>query len=151
MPGPGAWSPGDILTADDLNAIGVWQTYTPVVTQDGVRTVTVNYAQYVQINKFCTVNVDLEVTNAGTTANLVTVSLPVNFATGTSRRVAGTGLLFDLSATDVVLLTAIYNSSSTVRFFTETTTNPNSGLGVDPGFALASGDVLSLSFTYQTV
>lgn len=151
MPGPGTWSAGDILTAADLNAIGVWSTYTPVVTQNGARTVTVNYAEYVQINKFCTVNVDLELTNAGTTANLVTISLPVNFASGSSRRVAGSGLLYDLSGTDVVLLTAIYNSASTVRFYTESTTDPTSGLGVNPAFALASGDVLSLSFTYQTV
>lgn len=151
MPGPGTWSSGDILTAADLNAIGVWTSYTPVVTQNGARTVTVNYAEYSQINKLCFVNLDLELTNAGTTANLVTVSLPVNFSSATAVRTSGSGLLYDSSATDVILLTAVYNSASTVRFITETTTDPVSGLGVNPAFALASGDVISLSLVYETV
>jgi len=151
MPGPGTWSSGDILTAADLNAIGLWTSYTPVVTQNGARTVTVNYAEYSQINKLCFVNLDLSLTNAGTTANLVTVSLPVNFSSSVVRRVAGSGLLYDLSATDVILLTAIYNSASTVRLLTETTTDSASGLGVNPAFALASGDVISLSLVYETV
>ena len=151
MPGPGTWSAGDILTAADLNAIGAWTSYTPVVTQNGARTVTVNYAEYSQINKLCFVNLDLSLTNAGTTDNLVTVSLPVNFSSSTGQRTSGSGLLYDLSATDVILLTAVYNSASTVRFITETTTDPVSGLGVNPAFALASGDVISLSLVYETV
>lgn len=151
MPGPGTWSAGDILTAADLNAIGTWTSYTPVVAQNGTRTITVNYAQYCQINKLCFVNVDLEVTNAGTTANLVTMTVPVNFSASSARRVSGSGLLYDAGSTDVVLLTAVYNTSTTVRFVTETTTDPQSGLGVNPGFALASGDILSLSLVYETV
>jgi hypothetical protein len=151
MPGPGTWSAGDILTAADLNAIGVWTAYTPTVTQNGTRTVTVNHAEYCQINKLCLVNLDVTLTDAGTTANLVTVTVPVNFSSATTARVSGSGLLYDLSATDVVLLTAVYNSASTVRFVTETTTDPVSGLGVNPAFALASGDVLSLSLVYETV
>jgi hypothetical protein len=150
MPGPGTWSAGDILTAADLNAIGAWTSYTPTVTQNGTRTVTVNHAEYSQINKLCLVNLDVTLTDAGTTANLVTVTVPINLGSSLGR-VSGSGLLYDLSATDVVLLTAIYNSASTVRFVTEATTDPASGLGVNPAFALASGDVLSLSLMYETV
>lgn len=156
MPGPGTWSAGDILTAADLNAIGTWSSYTPVVAQNGNRTATINYAEYCQINKVCFVNIDLEVTNAGTTANLITITLPVNASTGGAQRALGCGLIFDASATDVILLTALRNTASTARFLTEDSTAIDSGgtpvgLGNNPNFALASGDFISLSLMYETV
>jgi len=61
MPGPGTWSAGDVLTADDLNAIGTWQTYVPVLTQNVTRTATVTSASYCQINIHYTKFVDLTI------------------------------------------------------------------------------------------
>lgn len=132
MPGPGTWSPGDILTADDLNAIGAWTSYTPVLTQGVVRTATVNYAKYCLINKLCYVNVDLTCTTTGSGAN-ATISLPfANVATSTNLPI-GLGIFFDSSASTTTLVT-ISPSSSAVAL-TNTT--------------LGNNDVLSFSLTYE--
>jgi hypothetical protein len=150
MAGPGSFSPGDILTAADLNGIGVWDSYTPVLTQAGTRTATVNYAEYVVINKLCFANIDLTCTTSGSAANIITVSLPVAANSSTTFRVYGSGSFFDDSANDVVLLTAVYNSTTTVRFLTEATTDRASGLGANPSVALANNDVVSLNLVYET-
>jgi hypothetical protein len=52
---------------------------------------------------------------------------------------------------DVRLLTAIVNSSSTVRFLVEATTDNISGLGANPSLALGNGDVIQFSIAYETV
>jgi hypothetical protein len=147
MPGPGTWSAGDILTAQDLNAIGVWESYSPVVTQSGTRSATVNYAKYVQINKMCLVNVDLTMTTSGSSGSKVTVSLPLNASSNTTLRSYGTGLLLS-GGSDVILLNVFYDSVSTVRFASETSTSKN-GLGVSPSIGLLNDDVISFSAMYE--
>ena len=117
MPGPGTWSPGDILTAADLNAIGTWASYTPVLTQGVARTATVNYAKYMVINKMCLVNVDLTCTTTGSLAT-ITVSLPVNTGSA-SDRYMGSGVFFDSSASNVDLIVCNRASSSTVELYSD--------------------------------
>jgi hypothetical protein len=150
MPGPGTWQPGDVLTADDLNAIGAWTSYTPVLAQNGTRTCTVNYAKYVQINKLCFVNVDLTCTTTGSTGDLVTVTLPITASTSTGN-LGGCGLFFDSSATDVMNVWVNADGSTAVRFLAESSTNSVSGIGNNPSLALGNGDVLSFSLVYETV
>jgi hypothetical protein len=147
MPGPGTWSPGDILTADDLNAIGTWQSYSPILDQGGGRSVTVNYAEYCQINKMCIVNVDLTCTTTGTGVKFL-VSLPVNTANIYTRQTAfGSGFFFDTSANDVILTTVLRETASTVGFVSDASTSPTSPLST----ALGNGDVISFSIVYTTV
>jgi hypothetical protein len=150
MAGPGSFSPGDILTAADLNGIGVWDSYTPTLDQNGTRSATINYAEYVVINKLCFANIDLTCTTSGSAANIITVSLPVTANSSTTFRVYGSGSFFDDSANDVVLLTAIHNSTTTVRFYAEATANRLSGFGADPSLALAANDVISINLVYET-
>jgi hypothetical protein len=145
MPGPGTWSPGDILTADDLNAIGVWESYTPVLDQNGTRSATINYAEYVVINKMCIVNVDLTCTTTGSANNIIQVSLPVASVSGIAG--SGSGTFFDSSATDVYLLAAVVSSSVGVVFQAETSTGNN--FGATPNVTLGNNDVLSFSIVYQ--
>lgn len=143
MPGPGTWAAGDVLTADDLNAIGTWQTYVPVLAQGGTRTATVNSASYSQINKFCVVNVDLTCTTTGTVSG-ITVTLPVNSALSSGNAVLGSGVFFDSSASDYILVTCHRSSSSTIGFYKDLD-------GGSLNTALGNGDVISFSLTYQTV
>jgi hypothetical protein len=144
MPGPGTWQPGDILTADDLNAIGVWDTYTPVLFQGATRSVTVNAAKFVQINKMCIANVDLTCTTTGSLGGaLITVSLPVN-TDAPSNSTLGSGLFFDSSATNAVLVSVLTESSSVVRFRADATSN---NLTTE----LGNNDVISFSVVYETV
>lgn len=143
MPGPGTWSAGDILTADDLNDIGTWTNYVPVLTQNVSRTATVNSASYCQINKFCVVNVDLTCTTTGS-ANTISVSLPINTAQTSGNVQLGSGIFFDTSASDYILVSCYRGSSSTVQFYKD----------LDSGAlntTLGNGDVISFSLTYQTV
>jgi hypothetical protein len=149
MPDLGTFSPGDILTAADLNAIGVWTSYTPTLVQNGTRSATVNYAEYVQINDLCVVNVDLTCTTTGSAGNIVTVSMPISIAGGTQLRTLGSGFFFDSSGTDVRLITPIYNGTTTVRFLAEATTDRASGLGANPSIALGADDVISFSVAYE--
>lgn len=148
MPGPGTWSPGDVLTADDLNAIGTWVSYTPTLTQNVARTCTVNYAEYMLINKICVVNVDLTCTTTGSN-NTISVSLPFGVA-GSTRQVLGSGIFYDDSATDVVLVNVLKPAGSpttSVQFVSDATTVLTTPINT----TLGNNDVISFSITYQTV
>lgn len=150
MPGPGTWSPGDVLTADDLNAIGTWTSYTPVLKQ-GTTTVTatVNSAYYMTINKFVVLNVDLSVTAAGPGNQDITITLPVNASTiSTTVRSIGAGIFYDASATDVMNTTVQIESASAVAFYSEASTL-SGFFGTSPALTLANGDGISFSCFYQ--
>jgi hypothetical protein len=150
MSAPGTFSPGEILSAADLNAIGTWTSYTPVLVQSGTRSATVDYAEYCQINKFCVANVSLTCTTTGASGNIITVSLPVNATSDSAIKVFGSGMIFDTSGSDVRLLTVIRGGATVVRFLTEATTDNISGLGANPSFTLGNGDVIQFSIAYET-
>lgn len=80
----GDFSPGDILTAADLNAIGVWQTWTPTVSvTTGSATITVNNAEFTQVGKLVVGRFDATVTAQGTGSGSVDFTLPVQPAYAT--------------------------------------------------------------------
>lgn len=144
MPGPGTWSAGDILTASDLNAIGVWTSYTPTLDQNGTRTATINYAEYCQINKTVFCNVDLTCTTTGSAGNAITVTLPVaGVATDAGH---GSGIFYDSSATDVRVVYVDVGATG-VSFRANDSTN--NAVGVTPSVALGNNDVISFSIVYE--
>jgi hypothetical protein len=149
MPGPGTWSAGDILTAADLNAIGAFSSYTPVLAQSGTRSATVDYAEFCQINKVCIANVQLTCTTTGSAGNAITVTLPVA-ATGGGDINFGSGYFFDSSLTDVRLISVTRSTSTTAKFFVEESAS-TAGLGSSPSLALGANDVISFSIVYETV
>jgi hypothetical protein len=146
MPGPGTWSAGDVLTAADLNAIGVWTSYTPTVFQPTAVTATVNYAEYVQINKMVVVNVDITVTGTGTANTQILVDTPVNANFGSGR---GGGFFFDSSANDVRLIQVNLLSTTRIRMFVEAGTSTSDSLGLNPNLTLGNGDVISFTMTFE--
>jgi hypothetical protein len=151
MPGPGTFSAGDVLTAADLNAIGTWTSYSPVVAQNTAVAATVNYAEYCVINKMCIANVNLTCTTSGTSGQAVTVTLPLAITSTAGYKAFGSGFVFDSSATDVILTTvAIQTSTDKVYFLTEAGTSIVNGLGSNPSFALANNDEISFSIMYET-
>ena len=145
MPGPGTWSAGDILTAADLNAIGVWTSYTPALEQSGTRSSTVNYAEYCVINKVCFLNVDLTCTTTGSAGNAIRVTLPVNGDGSASG--FGSGQFFDSSGSDVTLLNCL-SGTTNVEFRSDDSSN---AFGISPSIALGANDVISFSIIYKTV
>jgi len=139
----GDFAPGDILSADDLNSIGVWESYTPVLTQNVVRTATINEARYVQINKMCLVNVDLTCTTTGST-NDINVSLPLTARTSGASSAIGSGIFYDSSATNNVLVSVERINSTSVVFIANASSQQLTT-------ALGNGDVVSFSIAYETI
>lgn len=148
----GSFNVGDILTAADMNSISVFtaQTaYTPTISQ-GVTTnitKTVTVSTYDQINKLVIYTAVLEVTGTGTSGSNITVTLPVAAqAYGTALTCIGHGYIYDASATTTYTC-SVLRSGDTVVF-----RNDASGanrVGTTPAFALASGDVISFTVTYE--
>jgi hypothetical protein len=97
------------------------------------------------------VNVDLTCTTSGTGSNTITVSLPVN-AFGTFEVLPmGSGLVFDSSGSNIILVSAVRASASTVKFIAEDTNNTTNTLGFSPALTLANNDVISFSVMYESV
>lgn len=133
-----------------FGAGGGWTTYTPTLTQSGAVTKTVTYAKYEKVGRMVTVNVRLDVTGAGSANNAVTVSLP--FTAATSAIDIGVGRIVDASAAQGFTGTAYLASTSTV-YLNDTTQAAAVALGqTGAAFsaALASGDSITCSFTYES-
>jgi hypothetical protein len=138
---------GSWRTLDDSRGVGAWQAWTPAVYQNGARTVSNIVSRYIQVGKTVHVNALLQVTNAGTTSQAITWSLPVAAINPSNGYVAGVFNYSRASGTRYMGSWAVNNG------FGGQTTAQVSGtvdqLGIDPAFATANGDYLSFSGTYE--
>jgi hypothetical protein len=94
---------GQVLTADSTAATGMawaassspsytWTDYTPTVTAStGTITSTTSTGQYLQIGKMVIVQADIQITNAGTGAGNLIITLPVSAVVGNVNRYGGSG------------------------------------------------------------
>jgi len=131
----------------DSRGFGVWQSFTPTITQNVNVTFTVNYAKYVIFGKTVFVNFNLSITSSGTASNTIFM----NFGSGStalptalsSSGVHGSFRWFDAGVTNWV--GTICGSSATSVFFT------NDGNGNNTGFSgtLTNGDVIEGNFMYE--
>jgi hypothetical protein len=139
---------GDYPTASQLNtyALGegnAWTSWTPTVTQSGSVTVTNTRSRYARYGRTIIATFNLAVTGTGTTANAIVVSLPVTAAASGSG--GGAGKISDTG-------TAVYvgywelASTTTVQLVCH---NETSAAGIDPAFALASGDGINGTIIYE--
>jgi microcystin-dependent protein len=135
------------VTLDDSRGVGAWQSWTPAVYQNGTRTISNIVSRYMQTGKTVHVNALLQVTNAGTTVQPITWSLPVGAINPSNGYVAG---VFNYSRASGI---RYMGSWSVNNGFGGQTTAQVSGtvnqLGIDPAFATANGDYLSFSGTYE--
>ena len=126
-----------------------WLPWLPVVTQLGIVACTINEARYMQQGKEIVAEWDVIVTGSGTTANNITVSIPVpHFVqpAGVNRHI-GVMMIWRASAT------TRYNGNA------ELISNVGVGLsynqavaglvGVAPAFGLAAGDILRGTLVYE--
>lgn len=122
--------------------------WTPTITQLGAVTITVNYARYIRLGDLVVVNINVETTAAGTTGNAIVIGgqpaaiQPAQLAgvfpvlgealveNGTTRYV---GAVYAVTATEW----RVWDSGA----------SGNAPLGT--GFALASGDEISLFAAYE--
>ena len=143
----GATNIEDLADAVDTSLYTVtspWITYTPTFTQVLTITKTVNYAKYKQIGKTVIVQIDLTATSGGTGNNEVKVGLPLAALSATNRN-TGHGHIYDASTGIVYNISPILTTTTTVRFFYQTAF----GWGFSPNIAIAAGDFISLTLTYE--
>lgn len=147
---------GQILTAAGLDAAfaalfphGVWTDYTPTLTQSATVTKTTTYGRYLKIGRLVVAQVNLSVTGAGTAANSVLLGLPV--AAAAANVIAGSGIIFDTSASTVYPGIPEVASASTVLFWPAAVDGTATGLGAR-GFVagLASGDIIRALLVYES-
>lgn len=124
------------------------ETWAPVVTQSGSVAATVTEATYVRTGAVVDAWAYLSITGSGTSAQPVTVSLPVTAAaTLVANTVVGSGFILDTSAADQFPCAVALNSTTTVNFLIYNTAGQGR-FGVDPSTALASGDEVRFHVRY---
>lgn len=142
----------DDVMASHINdlqtAMGDWSTWTPTVTQLGSVAVTVNFADYVIINKLCLLQALLTVTGSGTPATLIAIA-GIPAAAAPQRN--GTYMIcgkFIISDAGVGHYEGgvIAQGGNVLRLIRNAST---SYVGIDPNFGLASGDMISISCVYK--
>lgn len=126
--------------------VGRWQTWTPTVTQSVAVTVTVTFARYVVRDNTVILRASLAVTGAGTIANAVVIGgLPAALAPVSAAGVAGIIRIFD-SGTAFYVGSMEFLNSTSFQGFAHLETD---AIGIDPSFALASGDTISFEAAYE--
>jgi hypothetical protein len=136
------------LVANDITfspIAGAWTDWTPTVTQTGAVTKTVTKARYLQVGKLVIVNFDLAITGSGTGSSSVIVSLPVTPLTAHARMV-GSGQILDISTTTSYAC-SIGIVSGSLQFYNDA--SQNSSWGFYPSTALANGDAVNGTVTYE--
>lgn len=159
LPG-GSPSTGDSVPAtwfqavrDDFELVapwGAWTTYTPTVTQSGTVNKTVTRAAWMRIGRLVFVQWALSMTGAGTGNNVITVSLPVAAATtGGAWLPCGQAYINDVSVGEYPSHVGIVGAAQTTARFLRCDADPSGYVGTDPNFALASGDLIAATFSYE--
>ena len=142
------WSTGSSSWVLILGGSETWIDYTPTVTQSGALTITNTSSRYRLSGKTCTVAVLLTMTSAGTGGSPVLCSLPVTAAV-TSDRVIGAGEVIDTSNAQYAGAACLVASGTYVAIRNGGTTTATYYVGSDPNFAVANGDKLSFTVTYE--
>lgn len=126
--------------------LGAWSAYTPTVTQSGAVTMTVVWARWTRIGRTVHFVFRLTSTGAGTAGNEVLVSVPVTAAD--AQGMQGSGLIIDASTATSYTGTWNGSSTTTVRLLNDLSA-ATGGWGAAPSIALASGDTIRGSVTYE--
>jgi hypothetical protein len=125
--------------------LGAWDTWTPTLTQSGTVTKTVTRATYTRVGRLIVASFDLAVTASGTGGTAVLVGLPVTAAA--SGVMSGAMLIYDLSTTTRYHGGAELQSTTTLGLSSD---GVNTGVwGVTPSVALASGDIIRGTVSYE--
>ncbi len=147
----GDFSPGDVLTAADINAIGTWQDYTPSLTNISG---SVAYATFCKINELVIVHFALTL-DAATTGQ-IEISTPVDYGTdlgGTGNGQNAIGTAYGVDASDSnrrYLMFVQARGTNGFRFFIDGASTGSASLAdVNTPFVWASGDSLRFTATYK--
>jgi len=139
-----------VLTAAQLNSIGeAWVSYTPTVIQGVAITKTIASARWTQVNKVVFVEINMQLTSAGTASAVIYVSLPTTASAGAAAGVfngpAGSAFFYDASAGAGYTLVSVIQSVTQATFLRE----GGNFFGPSPTVTIANGDHFTLCLTYE--
>ena len=129
--------------------LGAWTTYSPTLGQPGAVTYTATYARYQKIGRMVTVSVFLTVTGTGNAATKVTVSLPFT-AVQAANMAVGSGMIVESSPAATLPGIVLIDSTTTAAMGPSNATTGNYLGVVQFVNALASGDIVTMTFTYES-
>lgn len=127
---------------------GLWQSWTPTITQLGNVTYTLTFARYTIVGNLVSLEAVMAITGTGTIANAIVIGgMPVG-----ARPVSVAGNLHVIGTMNVVdtsaglhfigaLMHAAANSMQAIR--------DNTGVFIGQSFALASGDAIGICATFE--
>ncbi len=131
-----------------VDALGTWQNWTPTVDQGGAVSVSVNLARYTVIGDTVHMMASLSVTSAGAAGNAIIISgwdSAIDALAGWNGVPVGTCRITDTGTTDYWGI--VYHPSTTALRFIDSVTQGQ--IGGNPSFALAIGDIIKFSLTYE--
>jgi hypothetical protein len=138
-------------TAYVLNPSSVWISYTPTLTQSANVTFTTNESRYKLIDNNTVVYAfHLSCTSAGTAANAIQLTLPLDASWAQTYSSIGSALILKVSGALIYNCSVALTTSSpgSIRFFTGSGTTANYA-GITPAITLASTDEISGTVTYR--
>jgi hypothetical protein len=149
------WTAGDTGLVAWMNQVdteraasGAWTPHTPTVTQSTTVTKTATNSRCNERGKLVTGSAYLNLTSAGTAGNGISVTLPVAARDGAVGLVVGSGWFFDTSTSTRYVLSAMLSGTGNLLFVQDT--SAGSPFGVAPAVTIASGDVLTYSYEYES-
>ena len=135
-------------TALLLGAASVWQSWTPVLTQGGAVTSTIQEATYkISNSNEVTAVFKITATSAGG-AGTVNVSLPITAAWSADYTSIGSAQIIDASTSIGYVSVAVLATTGLIRFASYYGTGANYW-GINPLIVLANGDLISATVTYR--
>lgn len=129
--------------------LGQWIDFTPVLAQGAATpniSKTVNYCRYCKVGRLVTVAMSLSITGPGTSGQEIQIqSLPSAITGASASGMCGTFVFLDAGST-FYTGAATGVTTNNLRFYVSSNGNP---MGVNPTFAIANGDAIQLSLTYE--
>jgi hypothetical protein len=142
---------GNILRYDlgtaawvQVSSAGAWTSWVPVLTQSAAVAKTITYAKYTINGKTCSGNFLLVATAIGLAANIIGISPPIAPALAT---------FYCVGAGTYIQVTNLRHAgglmASAGSLYIQTSAGTNNVLGASPSIAIAIGDIISGSFSYE--
>jgi hypothetical protein len=122
--------------------IGIWQSWTPVVTQGATITTSTNNSKYTQIGKTVLASLSVVTSSAGTASNRLLVTLPIAPRAGAD--ILGTLSISTSGSNVYTVLTAWFDSSKLAGI-----SSAGNLWGINPSGALGSGERIAAVLTYE--
>ena len=145
---PGTFVGGDVLQAAELNAIGTWQTFTPVFQFGAIGNGTAA-GFYCQVNDLVFIRGEFTLGSTSTVSSGFSLEAPINGDTTTGTEYWGSCLYGDASAGNEYLGSMGTFAANRLRFYVWTSSTNWTVTSATLPFTWATGDVVRWQGVYK--